>query len=375
MSQITLYYVANYRLPTERAHGLQVAKMCQALGRGGVEVHLLYPRRRTIAASISDYYSISAPIIEHPLDTLDWTGKIPRLGFWVQSLTFANASRRFIEKKGFHGTVYSRDPFALWQLARHRTDATLVYEMHTMPRVVRLFHRYLWRRLQYIVVISQGLKKDLERYVPGDRIIVAPDGFDPSDLGSLLSKDQARQRLELPLGQTLVVYTGSLMAWKGVYALADASRHLPDNYRIIMVGGPDSDFQALQRYITGERLDKVILRGHVKHTQALEYLAAADILAMPNSGQEAISRHYTSPLKFFEYLASGKPIASTDLPSLREIGRNFTGIFYAVPDDASSLAQTIMSIDTNKAYPRDLARYTWEARAKNILAALQRPQN
>lgn len=40
-----LLYIANYRMPTERTHGLQVAKMCEAFAAEGIDVTLLVPRR------------------------------------------------------------------------------------------------------------------------------------------------------------------------------------------------------------------------------------------------------------------------------------------------------------------------------------------
>ena len=47
-----------------------------------------------------------------------------------------------------------------------------------------------------------------------------------------------------------------------------------------------------------------------------------------------------SPLKLFEYLASGKPIVSSDLPSIREIVSD-DDVFFAVPGDSASLAAAL----------------------------------
>ena len=40
-----LIYVANNRLPTEKAHGLQIAQMCEAFAQAGYRVTLVAPRR------------------------------------------------------------------------------------------------------------------------------------------------------------------------------------------------------------------------------------------------------------------------------------------------------------------------------------------
>jgi len=42
---VKLLYVANARLPTEKAHGVQIVKMCEAFTQNGAEVELLAPFR------------------------------------------------------------------------------------------------------------------------------------------------------------------------------------------------------------------------------------------------------------------------------------------------------------------------------------------
>ena len=39
-------YLANIRIPTEKAHGIQIMKMCQAFANQGVRVELVVPKRK-----------------------------------------------------------------------------------------------------------------------------------------------------------------------------------------------------------------------------------------------------------------------------------------------------------------------------------------
>ena len=59
-----LVYIANARLPTEKAHGYQICKMCEAFAYNDVIRLLLYPKRHQLdpalgSKSVFDYYGIA----------------------------------------------------------------------------------------------------------------------------------------------------------------------------------------------------------------------------------------------------------------------------------------------------------------------------
>ena len=104
------------------------------------------------------------------------------------------------------------------------------------------------------------------------------------------------------------------------------------------------------------------------------YLAAADVLVLPNTARTRMSERYTSPLKLFDYMAAHRPIVASDLPSLRDILTHENAILVG-PDDASALRDGIRKILDDKAFGVQLAerafedvhRYTWQKRAAKIL--------
>ena len=104
------------------------------------------------------------------------------------------------------------------------------------------------------------------------------------------------------------------------------------------------------------------------------YLKSANILVIPNSASSKISSEYTSPLKLFEYMASGCPIVASNLPSLREVLDEKNCVF-AKPDNPESFKEAIekvlndieFSSSIAKKALEDVSSYSWEDRAKNIL--------
>ena len=107
-----ILYIANIRLPTEKAHGIQIMKMCEAFAGLGHEIELVVPWRfNWIKTEPFEYYGVKKNFKITKLPSLDtvWLG---RIGFWVQSFTFAEVSVWYaLFKKA--DIVYSRDELSL----------------------------------------------------------------------------------------------------------------------------------------------------------------------------------------------------------------------------------------------------------------------
>jgi len=178
----------------------------------------------------------------------------------------------------------------------------------------------------------------------------------------------------------MVAYTGHLYSWKGAHALARASRLLPDGVEVCIVGGTPADLVSFRRFVAEERLDRVRVIGHVPPKDVPTWLAAADVLALPNSGRESISARYTSPLKLYEYMASGRPIVASDLPSLREALTHGENAWFVAPDNPAALAAGISAILDDPARAGKMAErarksvqgHTWTVRAERIVAFVSR---
>src|SRR3989344_577861 len=195
-----LFYVANVRLPTERAHGIQIMKMCEAFARGVVEVELVVPKRRThIKGDLFQYYAVEKIFKITKLFSLDlvWLGYI---GFWIQSFSFVlsvllNTLHKSID------CVYSRYELPLFFLSFFKKK-NIVWEVH-MPRY-NLIVQVLVKRAKKIIVISQGLKDFyIGKGVPPERLLVAHDGVDLEEFSVAAEKKEIRRRLGLPEGKPI----------------------------------------------------------------------------------------------------------------------------------------------------------------------------
>ena len=119
-----LFYIANARIPTEKAHGLQIMKMCEAFARSGLEVELIIPNRKNpIKKDTFDFYDIERKFKIKKIFSLN-PPSIKGLGIITlhsQNISFAlNVffNVLFNSKKYSSDSIfYFRDRFSPWLLA------------------------------------------------------------------------------------------------------------------------------------------------------------------------------------------------------------------------------------------------------------------
>lgn len=367
---IAFQYIANIRLPTEKAHGAQIMKTCEALAAAGATVELVVPARRThITEPAFAYYGVTEnfSITYVPVLDLIWLG---RIGFWLESLSFSVMV--LFKMIGARGVVYSRDELPLFALNFFQKN--IAWESHTGR--YNFLVRGILRAGAKLVVISEGLKNFYQAHGLPAEVLVAPDAIDLAAFLHPESKVAARTRLGLPQDVTIVLYIGRLDGWKGVGTLLKASTQLPKEVIVALIGGEESEVKRLR----GE-YPQVMFLGARPYSELADNQAAGDILVLPNTGKDRISAEFTSPMKLFSYMAAGKPIVASDLPSLREVLTNENAVFFE-PDNDTSLVEALTRVMSDPelagrvAYKarQDVARYTWDIRAQSLLTFLTRPQ-
>lgn len=370
-----IIYIANARIPTEKAHGIQIMKMCAAFSRDNLEVELILPKRfNPLKEDPFEYYEVERTFKIKKLPCLDLIildKYIGHLGLWVENLTFLISVLvylLFIRAE----VIYLRG-FLLLPLTIFRKNVFL--EAHTFPKNYFLYAFFL-KRLKGIIVITQKLK-DLfrARGIEIEKILVRPDSVDLEKFEIKETQEECRRKLGLPQDKKIVLYTGHLYKWKGVNILLQVAENfqfsLP-NFQFIFVGGTKENVESFKE--KAQNLNNVMIIGHRPHSEIPYWLKAADVLVLPNSQKEEISKYWTSPLKLFEYMAAKRPIVASDLPSLREI-LNESKAILVKPDEPQALAEGIRKSLQNPDFSDKIAyrafqevkEYTWQKRSKNIL--------
>jgi glycosyltransferase involved in cell wall biosynthesis len=359
-----LTYLAHARLPTEKAHGAQIMKTCEALVRGGATVILVVPKRRnSISEDPFTYYGVTTRFdirfIDAPFISLG------KFGFLLSTLWFSLAALVHLEKDA---GVFCRDEVAL-AVVGLLTRRDCYWETHTGSW--NLVARYVARRAKRVFVLTEGAKVWYRKHgVPEQKLVVVPDSVDVAAFREGVTQETARQGLGLPLEKKIVLYVGRLDGWKGTKTLFKAADFLPEDVLVAVIGGEEAQVQSLSR-----TYPKIRFLGPRPYRQLPQHIRAADVVVLPNTGKDPVSERFTSPLKLFAYMASGIPMVLSDLPSLREVVSD-NAAYFVEADNPEELAKGIVSAlapeaRTRAERAREAAKsYTWDARAVRILAAL-----
>ncbi len=156
-----------------------------------------------------------------------------------------------------------------------------------------------------VAAVSPAILDVIRPAGPG---IVVPNGVDPGEWSSPQPTPPWFQSLAAPR----LLYIGSLESRVDVDALAAAARALPDASFALVGPLLEPDHFAELR-----RLSNVHLQPPASRAEVVGLVTAADVCLLPHL-DNALTRAM-SPLKLYEYLAGGAPVAALDLEPIRDV--------------------------------------------------------
>lgn len=367
---IEIFYITNARMPTEKAHGLQIAKMCEAFSNQGNKVTLVVPDfKGSNVGDLFSYYDIKRifKVKYFPVFNFYKYDKFlgPLAHFLINFNFLIKVYLSFDKKRKV--VVYSRTASvaALCSFSGFYT----IYEAHNVPRnsISRLLLHFFLSRVDKVVCNSFGTREALASNGL-KKLIVAVNGVDVDSFKIIVDRENVRRKLGIPNDKKVVMYVGSLMAWKGISVFLDTSKIMGKEYVFVVIGGYHDEIESLKK-----RYPDVIFLGPKPYKDLPFNQKAADFLVIPNTSKDIESLKYTSPIKLFAHMLSGIPVLVSDLPSMRSIV-NEDIVFFFAPDSPTSLAQKIEEIDHASFLGEKLKRaenfaelHSWDARAKKIV--------
>jgi len=379
---LKIVYITNARLPTEKAHGVQILKMIKAFSGLGNQTVLVHPKRHQREIShktdVFDFYQMEKVFQVKSLKFIDpyiFRPFMPKFLYrffsFIIDFIWGIFSINYTKKYSPDFLIFrDNTPFSLF--FSYFSGIPSVIEFHDMPPLIskRIF-KFTLKRAKKIKCFSvtKKLSLDLENYfgLDGGSIKVLQDAVDLEDY---IGKPKIKSSSDMPI----LTYCGSLSHEKGVDLLLETATNL-EGFQIIIVGGLGAEVKIYSEKAKKMNIDNIRFIGQVLPSEVPNYLNSSDILLLPSSAKSKKSREYTSAMKLFEYLASGIPIIASNIPSNTEILTGDKNCILFNPDDSDSLVREIKKLWQNYDLREKISHnsielskeFTWESRCKVII--------
>ncbi len=398
----TIYYVAYpTSLTLASANAVQTYSTLRELKEIAPETQIFIPRMTKAS---------------NPFDSLG-VNYLPRIGIGRLSRFYKSTLWYYIERTLFawlvlitmawrhwHGqkidVVYVREIIcAYWmsRLAPRFCGARVVYEVHHLESTNHSRPKESWaagviqsldditiRKPARLVSLTHAFRDLLahQQLRPSIDVDVLPDSYNES-LYHPRDQKEARQKLAITHDGVIITYAGLTFAYRRLDLLVTSFSQLDTQQKntthMYFVGGRPQEINELREMVTQLHLDSyVTFVGVVPQTTVADYLVASDILAIPDTVTDVTA----SPLKLFEYMATGRAVICPEMASLREI-IGADGACTFVRSDVNSLT---MHLDTLISSPTlrqryalagiaAVAPYTYRNRAAELVAICIRARN
>ncbi len=211
-------------------------------------------------------------------------------------------------------------------------------------RLTHALASFALRRCDRVVVLTEGLGQLVQtRYgVTADHVALLPSG---SDVALFYPRERNRCVQEAGLDQACeyIGFVGSFYQYQGLATLLEAFERLHarrSSVRLLMVGDGE-EATALREQAAQRGLSPWITwTGRVPYAHVPLLIGAMDICVAPFCGD----RGETSPVKIFDYLACGKPVVASAIPSVAALFAQSNGVVLVEPDRAELLADAVFAL-------------------------------
>ena len=360
-------YLFNSSTPSSNPGSIQVVNTCSALNKLSHEVILIVPNTG-LTSSLSKFYGIKKP---PKLIKLKYFNKFP-LGLNYYLFSFFSIIHGMLNNAELFIT---RNLFTLFLLniINKKVIVEVHHDLKNESRLVKflfkIFNVYDNKNIIKVIAITKTVKKYLIKNFKIDKkkIDIIPSA---SSLNFKFNKLKNKRNFNIG-------YFGSLDKSKGSNFIISLSKlDKKNNYYIY--GGQNSEVSKLRKKIH----KNLKINASVQYGKIKKYISRMDILLMPSDSKKLRSlggvgniAKFTSPLKLFDYLASGKLIISSNLSVFQEILKNKKNCIIIDKlnekkwlNEINKVKFKLSEINTIKKNAYNLSKtYTYSKRAERIL--------
>ncbi len=198
-----------------------------------------------------------------------------------------------------------------------------------------------------IICVSKPAQSQLmtEWRVPKEKIVVFSNGVDVQRFRPCPERRSSMRAAYGIANEPLIIFVGSFHRWHDVETLLDAFARLVTkntSARLFLVGD-GYDRLAMVQYADALGIGgSVDFTGHVAHSDMPDLMMAADVAVAPVPVMDRDL--WLSPMKLFEYMASGLATVASDVGQLADVVQDGYNGLLVPPGDADTMANALQRL-------------------------------
>ena len=358
-----LIYIADFSLPNMSAYMLHVLKMCDAFSEKKCNVRLFVPykQKNLNYRTLKKKYLLKKSFV---IDSF-FKNKIKR-GFFTY-LIYSFKIYNELKNKKKNSLIISRSilPALILNILGLKTILEVHTELRGLTKIIFLISKYLISIDKFkFILIHRNLNNKL--VLQKKQFIVLDDCVDLRDFNFKAKK------------KNQCAYTGSFVKGKGVEIIIKISKKLP-NVKFNLYGNKRTLNSSLHDEIRNSK--NIVLNNYVTYNRIPMILKTNKVLLMPYEKEAGVLiddldvSSYISPLKLFDYLASGSIIIASRKKAYNHILKNSYNCFLINSFNEDEWSKKIVKIINNKFKSNKISinsiktakKFSWLDRCQKIL--------
>ena len=366
MIQKTINYVTYQSFPAETANSLQTISQIQEFVKQGLNVNLYFPLREQNSSGdknkLFEFYEVKNTFNVYGLLHRYPFGKFQKFNkIWYHISHFLwskKTSGTFSYTKHGDELFFTRSDWLLYFLAKKKFN--IVFECHQYSKLRNFLLKKIAHKTNVKIIFLNDLIKNAFN-IKFYNYIIAPSAVDTDMFLELETSAKEKNS---------IIFVGNLLRFgksRNIYELIEVftTNSNLQQYQLIIVGGPDSEAVRLNENIVNQSIKNVKILGRKKRSEVFELLKKAEYGVLINSDDKH-SKNYTSPLKYFEYLAAGLKVLAIDYLSHKKLPFQ-ENIFYFNEDLDKTFVSAINLASQTDFKQIDKKQISLETRTKKIL--------
>ncbi len=362
-------YITYQTFPSNKANTFQTMDNIKYFEKNGYKVKLTFPLRERNSTSdkntLKNFYPISEELkVEGETHNLPF-GKIDVFEKYLFTISHFLWSWRISKKfKDSKSINYTRSDWIFYFLSKRNLN--VIFECHQLSRIRKwTLKKSIKHDNSKVIFLNSQLLIDskINNSRNKSKLLVAPNGVD---------EEVFNVETDVKKGQ--ILFLGNIERFsnqRNLKFIIDSfkEKKICEEFNLEIVGGNEKSAYELRDYIKENSLEKIIkVSQHVSRDIAIKYLESSEIGLLINSDSNKHSTHYTSPLKYFEYLFSGLKVLAVDFPAHRNLPFSKNIIFFK-NNDAQSLQKALLDIKEKEHIVEKnlLNEITLDSRIKKIM--------